>query len=254
MHGARGACGALAANRVAGRLACGLGLLVTVTACQRIGSGSAKAGSGRLDARWTRADTGTLAAPATAEWCTFGRYVKLQAANGDTGLAIAIFPADTKQTSLSGRYRIQDTLTDASRPAAAVALRWSNPTSVSGFRSDSGFVILRRGPDGLLAGEVKATGRILGGMPKRLAVTGTFQDVAVTPAPPGCQSLQTRLRPMNVYPDTGVDFPDDSILLRRFRGRPGADLLPQRFRPQGGGGRPPQRGLPQRSGGGAPRQ
>jgi hypothetical protein len=38
---------------------------------------------------------------------------------------------------------------------------------------------------------VKATGQLLGGLPRRLEVAGTFQDVAVAPAPLDCPALLT---------------------------------------------------------------
>src|SRR5689334_12620698 len=94
-----------------------------------LGACTGRRGS-QLDAHWTGADTGRLVTSAGAEWCAVGKYLRIEALRGDTGVAIAIFPADTV---LPGRYQFAATLDDSSRPAAAVVLRWLDALALAGF-------------------------------------------------------------------------------------------------------------------------
>jgi hypothetical protein len=212
--------------------------LVTLALPAVAGAGGCKpsAGGGRLEAGWTGADTGAFAAPSAAEWCAAHRYVEIRASHNDTGVALALFPRDTVPAALPGEYRLAAAPADSSRPAAAVVVRWSDPASVSGFRGDSGTVVLRRGPDGRLAGEIAVSGPLLGGLPRRLKVTGGFRDLAVRPAARECPGLLSRPDSSDPGVDSGHGNAD--------RDSNRADLLPQRIRPQGHRRGPPQRGLP----------
>ena len=161
-----------------------------------------------VEASWTGADTGAIAMDGTAQWCAGGQYLEIRATRGDTGVAIALFPADT---SYAGRYTLLPDPSDSPRPVAAVALRWSVETAVHGFQSDSGTIMVRREPDGRLAGEVQAAGRLVGGDRLHVQLRAAFRDLAVGPAPDSCPPL---LIPSRLH------LPD------------GSDLLPQGLRAQ----------------------
>lgn len=137
----------------------------------------------RLSVEWTGSDTGKLSAPATAEWCDSLRLLEIQAVQGDSGLALALYPTDTIRAD---SYPVlPPTRADSAPPAAAVALRWFAETAIKGFRSDSGTVVVETGPGQELGGRfvahvasVNDTGR--------LTLRGTFRGLSIVPAARGC--------------------------------------------------------------------
>lgn len=180
----------------------GLALLATLGACT--------ANGGQLDVKWTGADTGRLVVPATAEWCATGKYVRVEAMHGDTGVAVAAFPADT---AWSGHYTLSLAHADSARPSGVVALRWFDGMTLAGFRSDSGSITLHREPKGDLSGELRADGRLVGARPRTLHVVGRFHGLTVRPAPRDCPALPEPRLP-NVGPGgAGVDSSHGDDLL-----------------------------------------
>ncbi len=161
--------------------------LIALLACSSEESADPRAGS--LAVEWTGADTGKLSGLAVAEWCDSLDLLELRAIHGDTGIALVLYPSDSR--SRSGSVAAVDypvvppERADSSRPAAAVALRWFAETSIRGFRGDSGSVVLAApGPDGY-AGRFTAHLRaaVEG---SRLTATGSFKGLAITQALPGC--------------------------------------------------------------------
>lgn len=139
---------------------------------------------GRLEATWSGPDQGKISAPASAEWCPDRRVLEIRAVQGDTGIALALYPKDTL---LPGRYRVVDPpRAESLPPAAAVALRSFTQNAVKGFQGDTGTVFLDRSPSGELGGSVTAGARSVIDT-QRVTVRGTFQGLTVHPSPePGC--------------------------------------------------------------------
>ena len=169
---------ALAAS---GRLAL---TVVTVAACAR-GDRAAPAG-GTLEVQWVGSDTGKLVAPAVAEWCDSLRMLELRAVHGDTGIALVLYPADSV---VPGIYPlVTPERADSARPSGALALRWFAETSMRGFRGDSGSVAVDspgpRAAAGRFSARLRSTTE-----GSRLSVTGSFQGLSVTPAPPDCAGV-----------------------------------------------------------------
>ncbi len=182
--------------------------------------------TGSLDVEWTGADTGKLSAPAVAEWCDGLKVLELRAIQGDTGIALVLFPADSVPPADSavrtgfgaqrdsaarrdsvvpadsvtpGGYRVvPPERADSSRPSAAVALRWFAETSIRGFRGDSGTVALEATGPGASAGRFSAYLKSAT-EGSRLTVTGSFKGLTVTPAPKSCVGR----------PGQGLDEPDE---------------------------------------------
>ena len=122
--------------------------LVPATACSR--ERSAESPGGSLEAQWIGSDTGKLVAPAVAEWCGSLRVLELRAVHGDTGIALALYPADSLA---AGDYpAVQPERGESTRPSAAVVMRWFAETSIRGFRGDSGSVTLATIGPGVGAG------------------------------------------------------------------------------------------------------
>jgi hypothetical protein len=144
---------------------------------------------GSLQVEWTGADTGKLAAPAVAEWCDSLRLLQMRAIHGDTGIALVLYPLHAGMVGSRvppGKYHVlAPDRADSSRPSAAVALRWFAETSIRGFRADSGLVTLESTAPGAVAGRFSAALRSTT-EGSRVAVTGLFKGLTVTPASPDC--------------------------------------------------------------------
>jgi hypothetical protein len=167
--------------------------LVGALACSSAEPADSRAGS--LDVEWTGADTGKLSAPAVAEWCEGLKVLELRAIQGDTGIALVLYPSDSipradsivpADSATPGDYPVvPPERADSSRPSAAVALRWFAETSIRGFRGDSGTVVLEATGPSVSAGRFSAylESTTEG---SRLTVTGSFKGLSVTSAPAGC--------------------------------------------------------------------
>jgi hypothetical protein len=142
-----------------------------------------EAGAGKLDVSWTGREPGSMSAPATASWCTSRHLLEVRGIQGDTGLALALYPADTLT---AGVYRVVDpTRAESLPPAASVALRWLTPKVVQGFRGEGGTVRLERSRLGQVSGEVSARARSVVDT-QRLTIRGTFRDLTLQREPPEC--------------------------------------------------------------------
>ena len=141
--------------------------------------------SGNLQIRWSGAEPGGLSATATAGWCAPRHVLEVRGIQGDTGVALAIYPAETLN---AGVYRVVDPVrAESLSPAAAVALRWLTPKVVQGFRGESGTVRLKRSRTGQVSGEVKARARSVVDT-QRVMITGSFHDLTLQLQPSRCAS------------------------------------------------------------------
>jgi hypothetical protein len=97
---------------------------------------------GVLTAHWEYgADTTTATMPVTATWCVGPERLDLRATSGDTGLAVAVYAADS--SALQGDYPVMTPGGQVTvRPSAGVALRWVGKVQVQGWWGDSGTVTL----------------------------------------------------------------------------------------------------------------
>ena len=137
----------------------------------------------RLEAEWTGADSGTFAAPATAEWCDTLNLLEIRGVHGDTGVGLAIYPGERVQ---GGTFPVvRPGPGDSVRPSARVAVRWFGELAIRGFQGDSGAVVLTRNRDGTVGGRIDATARSVTDT-GRLTVRGRFHGLPVRPASRGC--------------------------------------------------------------------
>jgi hypothetical protein len=153
---------------------------------------------GGLEAHWTGADSGKIAAHADAEWCGERRLLEVRAIRGDTGLAVALYPVDT---IVSDSYPVvEPTRADSTRPSASVALRLFASTAIKGYQGDSGSVLLERSSSGQLSGSLTARVRLVR-TGEAVRLSGKFEHVAVVAQEQGCTPEP---------PDTSDDaVPDD---------------------------------------------
>jgi hypothetical protein len=142
-----------------------------------------RGGAGQIDVRWTGSERGRLTGGATAEWCSILRLLEIRAIRGDTGIALAIYPADT---IIPGEYRVIDPAkAESLPPAAGIALRWASQTAIKGFQGESGSVVLERSRSGVLSGRIAAAARSVTDT-QRVAIDGTFRGLTIRPQARGC--------------------------------------------------------------------
>ena len=143
---------------------------------------AARAG-GWVEASWTGADTGRMAAAGIAEWCAERRALEIRAVQGDTGLAVVLYPRDSIEPDT---FRVvlpegADTLSSA----GAIGLRLFEATAMQGYQGDSGAIVLQRAESGQLSGTIAARARsVVNGQQVRL--TGQVRDLTVVSQGRGC--------------------------------------------------------------------
>lgn len=153
---------------------------------------------GHLDVGWEGRDPGRISGSAAAGWCALRRVLEIHTVQGDTGIALALYPG---KSLVPGVYRVMDPVkAESVPPAAAIAVRWLGKTVIQGFQGDSGRVDLERSSSGLLSGRVSARARSVVDT-QRIVLTGTFRGVLVRPDSLGCQPPEP--------PDDDAD-PDDT--------------------------------------------
>ena len=149
-----------------------------VAACQ-----SSHTKGGHLQVRWSGREPGRLSAGATAGWCAPRHVLEVRSIQGDTGVALAFYPAETLT---AGVYRVvEPTRAESLPPAAAVALRWLTPKIVQGFRGESGSVRLQRSSSGQVSGEMSLRARSVVDT-ERVTLTGSFHGLTLQLQPPRC--------------------------------------------------------------------
>jgi hypothetical protein len=162
-----------------------------------------RSSEGNLEIRWSGREHGRISALASAGWCAPRHVLEIRSIRGDTGIAFAIYPAETLS---AGVYRVVDPVrAESLAPAAALALRWLTPKLVQGFRGESGSIRLERSRSGQVAGEVSARARSVVDT-QRVTVTGSFRDLTLVLQPPQCGTAAPATRPAEGPEprDTGV--------------------------------------------------
>ena len=150
---------------------------------------------GWLEASWTGADSGRIAAPATAEWCEERRVLEIRAIRGDTGVALAFHVVDTIEADTYSV--VPPERADTQPPSASAALRVFSTTAIQGYQSDSGTVVLKRSGSGELSGTVEVSARSVANG-QQLMITGEMGDLLMVPQVRGCG------------PETAADSADSS--------------------------------------------
>jgi hypothetical protein len=174
-------------------------VLVGLPGCNR--APASRGGAGQIDVRWTGSERGRLSGRATAEWCSILRLLEIRAIRGDTGIALAIYPADT---IIPGKYRIVDPAkAESLPPAAGIALRWATQIAVKGFQGESGSVVLDRSRSGELSGRIIAAARSVTDT-QRVTIGGSFRDLTIRLQGRGCA-------PPSKHPDKDAQ-PSDTQL------------------------------------------
>lgn len=151
-------------------------LLVLIAACSK-----EKGARGRLEVGWTGPDTGALNVPATAQWCPADSALEISGIEGDSGVAVAIFPADTMKP---GVYPAGPPGEGMARPRAGIALRRFGENLILGYYSMSGTVTVDSGSP--LNGSLQATLKSVN-TGDQVNVTGSFRGLVIEPGDAMCR-------------------------------------------------------------------
>jgi hypothetical protein len=174
-------------------------LFVLGAACAR--PSSPLTDKARLEVQWNGSTGGRIGGAAVAGWCAERRVLQISLVQGDTGLALALYP---DRALRDGVYPVVDPIrAESMAPAAGVAVRWLTRTTVQGFQGDSGRVSLERGATGRLSGQVHARARSVVDT-QRIRLSGTFRDLIVVQDTLGCDPADTTDEDAG-FEDTGVD-------------------------------------------------
>jgi hypothetical protein len=139
--------------------------------------------TGHLEVRWNGPGEGRISGPATAGWCAIRQLLQIRTIQGDTGIALALYPGKTLRP---GAYPVMDPVkAESVPPAAGVALRVLTRNLIQGFQGDSGRVHLERSSSGQFSGTVNARARSVVDT-QRIRLEGTFRELRVVPDTAGC--------------------------------------------------------------------
>jgi hypothetical protein len=159
----------------------GVCLGLVMAACRS--ESNEETGPGHFAVRWKGAAEGGASGTAVAAWCDVRRVLEIRMVQGDTGIALALYPA---KALASGVYRVVDPVkAESIPPAAAVAVRWPTQSVVQGFQGDSGAVELEQSGSGRFSGQVSARARSVVDT-QRIRLSGDFRDLLVRPDTRGC--------------------------------------------------------------------
>jgi hypothetical protein len=140
-------------------------------------------GPGHFEVRWQGARDGSISGTASATWCAVRKVLEIRIVQGDTGIALALYPA---KDLAAGVYRVvEPAKAESVPPAAGVAVRWPSQTIVQGFQGDSGLVQLERSDTNRFSGNLSARARSVVDT-QRIRLSGRFRDLDVKPDTRGC--------------------------------------------------------------------
>lgn len=152
-------------------------------------------GPGQLGAEWAGGPApGRAVVPARAALCVETGLVELIGVRGDTGIGLALFPADSAEVRPQSFPVTPGQAGTTARPRANLALRWFDVATMQVFEGASGRVeldtVTRRGLTGTLQAGLRAVGRS-----DTLTLRARFRDVPLTVEPPGCGRVMRREAP-----------------------------------------------------------
>jgi hypothetical protein len=150
--------------------------LLIIAACSK-----EREGPGRLEVGWTGTDSGRLNVAATAQWCPVDSTLEITGIEGDSGVAVAIFPVDTIRP---GVYPAGAPGQGMARPRAGVAFRRFGENLILGYYSMSGTVTVDSGFP--LHGSLQATLKSVN-TGDQVNLSGGFRGLAVEPGGPMCR-------------------------------------------------------------------
>ena len=159
--------------------------LLALGAC----SGRSDGSDGLLSAEWNGARRGAFSDRATATHCAESGIVMIEAIRADSGIAMALFPADSAVIAPGTFAAMSGSTPNPPRPVIHVGLRSFEATEVRGWEATGGTVTLDT-VGGLLSGSFDLRMQLVDGT-DTLKITGTLTAVQVVHDTAGCV---TRLR------------------------------------------------------------
>jgi hypothetical protein len=179
--------------------------LLLLAACQGTGERM-------LKTRWViENDTTAFQAPVIAAWCRESQRLDLLAMRGDSGIGLALYPADSVE--LAAVYTVTEPGGPIQiRPGAGVAIRRFGKTVVEGFWGRTGTVTVtqsKRGRLGVII-DAKLVSSVLSG--PAIALTGSADGIPVgvdtSCAAAGAPPILSPSIPGPIVPDTAAPYVD----------------------------------------------
>lgn len=158
--------------------------MMATLALASLACGSGSSNTGTVEAEWRGADRGRLVTKATAVHCPESGIVLVEGIRADSGLALALFPADLGAIA-SGEYVVTaGNAAEVPRPGALAAFRAFNTAELRAWESYAGTVAVTTG-GGRLDGEFQLRLRLAEGA-DTLRMTGALRAVPVVADTVGC--------------------------------------------------------------------
>ena len=146
--------------------------------------------AGQLSVEWQGSHRGHFATAATARHCPETGLVELLAVQGDSGVGLALFPADSGKLATATFPIFAGSDLNEPRPGATAAIRWFAGGDLAVFTGQAGRVTLAA-PGATLSGTLEVRTQAVSGT-DTLRVTGRFDEVPVTRSGAGCGRLSRR--------------------------------------------------------------
>jgi hypothetical protein len=156
----------------------GIMFLFALAACS-------SAPEGKLTAEWRGARRGTFADAAAAVHCDESGIVLIEAIRADSGIAVAIYPADSAVIAAGTIPAMSGSAPNPAKPVALVGLRSFEATEVRGWEAYGGTVTLDTA-GGVLSGSFDLRMQLVNGA-DTLRMTGTLAAIPVTRDTAGCK-------------------------------------------------------------------
>jgi hypothetical protein len=140
---------------------------------------------GRLEAEWRGAERGAFADRATATHCAESGIVMIEAIRADSGIAMALYPADSSVIAPGTFPVLPGSTPNPPRPVVLAGLRSFDALEVKGWEGYGGTVTLDTA-GGVLSGSFQLRLQVMNGS-DTIAVTGQLVAVPIVRDTAGCR-------------------------------------------------------------------
>lgn len=152
--------------------------ILALTACQ-------PTPEGRLEAEWRGAVRGAFSDRATASHCAETGIVLIEAIRADTGIAMALYPADSSVIAPGTFPVLPGSTPNPPKPVVLAGMRSFEATEVKGWEGYGGTVTLDTA-GGVLSGSFQLRLQVVNGS-DTLALTGRLVAVPIVRDTAGCR-------------------------------------------------------------------
>ena len=146
---------------------------------------------GEIYVEWRGSQRGRFLGPATTTHCAETGLVEVIAAQGDTGVGLVLYPADSGRIAATSYPVVEGRTMIEPRPGVGLALRWFDVMAMHAFDGLSGSLEISAVTPAGITGVIDARLQSVDS-PDTLVLRGHFREVPVRRAPPGCKGIHRR--------------------------------------------------------------